>query len=331
MKALVVGLGSIGRRHLANLAAIVPQIRITACHLHSQDRVAGTGAGTIENEVFSIEGALSAQADIALITSPASCHVEVALALAEQGVHLFVEKPLSDSLSGVDELIEVCAKKQLVLMVGYNLRFYQPFQVLQKALSDGRIGKPLSIRGEVGQYLPDWRPTQDYRKGVTAQKILGGGVLLELSHEFDYFTWLMGEAAGVFALVDKLSDLDIDVEDIAEVVIRFKNGALGNVHLDMLQRAAVRNCRIIGSEGILHWEWQSHSIRLFEAGGKEWTYLQPPQELETNQIYVEEMRHFLKCVQLQERPLVGGREGRQALAIALGAKRSALENRFVSL
>jgi predicted dehydrogenase len=106
-------------------------------------------SGGVDDVVFSLAGAMDTKPDAALVTCPASQHVATSLALARMDVHLFIEKPLSTSLEGVDDLLEVCAKRRLVLMIGYNLRFSPSLKILRKALIDGRIGRPLSIRAEV--------------------------------------------------------------------------------------------------------------------------------------------------------------------------------------
>ncbi|MBE3139991.1 MAG: Gfo/Idh/MocA family oxidoreductase, partial [Thermoplasmata archaeon] len=193
MRILIYGLGSIGRRHLANLRLIEPNAHITVWDQESRLPDCREYLSPEDRFVSRLEDALAAQPEVALISSPSPLHVEAALELAKQGAHLFIEKPLSNNLDGVDELIDRCRKRLLVLLVGYNFRFYQPLQVVHQALQDGQIGRVLSTRAEVGQYLPDWRPAIDYSQSVSAKSELGGGALLELSHELDYVRWLVGE------------------------------------------------------------------------------------------------------------------------------------------
>ncbi len=327
MRALIVGLGSIGRRHLSNLRQIEPDASITVWHQHTRaDEVPGA-----DRVVYSLEAALAEQPEIALLAGPAVTHIDTGLALARAGVPLFIEKPLSHTGAGVAELIDLCRQSQLVLMVGYNLRFSEPLRLLQQAASDGRIGQLLGLRAEVGQYLPDWRKDTDYRQGVSARRDLGGGAILELSHELDYARWLMGEVAAVSAQADRVSDLDIDVEDLAEITLRFQSGAIGNVHVDMVQRAVTRTCRIIGTDGTLTWDAISNQVRLFEAATQAWCELHPAITLDRNAMYVAELRHFLDCVAQRTRPLIGGEDGWQVLKIALAAKQSAQEQRVIEL
>jgi predicted dehydrogenase len=186
--------------------------------------------------------------------------------------------------------------------------------MLREVVVGGGIGRPLSLRAEAGQHLPTWRPGADYRVTVSARAELGGGAVLELSHELDYARWILGEAAAVSARAGRLSDLDIDVEDVAEIVVEFRSGALGSVHLDMVRQPAGRACRIIGTGGTVEWDVGEPSVRLFRS-----------------ETYVEELRHFLRCVRTGEQPMVTGEDGRQALALALAAKESARLGRVIAL
>ena len=329
MRAVIVGLGSIGSRHLANLKTIETVSHIIVCHqrskeLHPTDTLS-------DATVYRLEDALKAKPDIALITGPASLRIEAALSFARQGVHLFVEKPLATDLLGVNELLETCHRRNLVLMVGYNLRFYQPLQIMRQALIEGRIGRPLIINAEVGQYLPEWRPGHDYRQSVSAQRDLGGGAVLEVSHELDYARWLLGEVETVSAQIAHVSDLEIDVEDVADIILRFRSGAQGSIHLDMIRRPATRNCRVYGTKGTLIWDGITHQTQLFSSETNSWIDLHPATSIDRNDMYLAELRHFIECVRNNRSPLVGGEDGRRALQIALAAKHSSSEGRVIEL
>lgn len=331
MRALLVGLGSIGRRHLANLRRIDPDAHITVWHQFSKPGDATQTSAPVDCEVYHLEDALDTKPDVALITNPASLHIPTALPLAREGIHLLIEKPLSNSLEGVDELLALCDERSLVLMVGYNLRFYRPLQVMRQALAEGRIGRILAFRAEVGQFLPEWRPRTDYRHSVSARRELGGGVVLELSHELHYARWLVGEIKAVSAQLDHMSDLEIDVEDTAEIILRFRNGAIGSVHLDMIQRAPTRTCRVIGTEGTLTWDGVCHSVRLFTAATNGWSNLCRAELIDRDEMFFAELRHFLSCVEEDETPLVNGDDGRRVLEVALAARQSSSNQQVVIL
>jgi predicted dehydrogenase len=329
VRVLVVGLGSIGRRHLSNLRRLMPEAHITVWR-HARSAGAEQASAEADRIVYGLDEALSPRPDMAILASPASCHVRTAAALASAGVHMLIEKPLSDSLDGVDALLDDCRRQRIVLMVGYHLRFSPSLTCLHHAIADGVVGRVLSVRSEVGQYLPDWRPGTDYRQGVSARRDLGGGVVLELSHELDYVRWLGGEIRSVSAETGQLGGLDIDVEDVAEILLRFTHGAIGSVHVDMLQRSATRTCKVIGAEGTLEWDGLDGRVRLFSAHDGRWTELCGPSDAGVNEsdagvndMYVAELAHFIRCAVEGGDVPVDGVAGRRVLEIALAAKRSA--------
>jgi predicted dehydrogenase len=331
MKVLLVGLGSIGRRHLKNLKHVEPSAQVMVWHQRSKPQDDDQDVSPSYPAVYTEKEALNWKPDVALITSPASLHVKNGLALAKQGTHLFIEKPLSNAFDGIDRLLSLADKHHLVLMVGYNFRFYKPLAIMQQVLRDGQIGRPLALRAEAGQYLPDWRPGQDYRQSVSASLALGGGALLELSHELDYARWLLGEVKTVSAKTAQLSDLDLDVEDMAEIILEFQTGAVGNVHLDMVQKPATRTCRIIGTKGTLTWDGASHRVRLFSADTTSWVDLHPAQSIDRNEMYIAELQHFFDCVRNNQAPIVSGEDGHRVLEIAFAAKRSSQKKRVIEL
>jgi predicted dehydrogenase len=321
MIALIVGLGNIGFRHLRNLKSIKPDTHITVWHQHSKQGTSEVSS-CIDSVAYSLKDAISIKPDIAIIANPASSHIETGLELAKEGIHLFIEKPLSDDLERVDELIQLCKEKSLVLMVGYNFRYYYPLQVMKKALVEGKIGRVLTFRVEVGQYLPEWRINKDYRLCASARKDLGGGAVLELSHELDYIRWLIGEVSSVTAIVGHLSNLDIDVEDVAEILLKMDCGAIGSIHLDMIQRPPIRMSKIIGEIGTLEWDGSSNRVRLFLNETGIWEDLVPDLAIDRNDMYIAELQNFLDCATSNQSPFVNLNDAKRVLELALAVKES---------
>jgi predicted dehydrogenase len=278
-----------------------------------------------------LDEALQQAYDFAIIATPSPHHIETATVLAKAGAHLFIEKPISDRLDGVDQVLAICRERQLTLLVGYPLRFNRPLKCVHAALQDRAIGRVLGFRAEVGQYLPDWRPQASYRDTVTARRNLGGGVLLELSHELDSARWLVGEVKAISAMATRISNLDIDVDDWADVNVQFASGAVGHIHLDMVQRTPTRGCRVIGSDGTITWDSATNHARLFSAATRQWDELHPPAAVDGNQMYLDELKHFLACVRGDNQPAVTGEDGKRALQIALAAQASARDGRTVEL
>lgn len=328
MKAAIIGYGSIGRRHLGNIRNLYPDAEILVCHLRSSSTDIPEGANAV---VHGLEALALRRPDVAFVTGPANTHLGAAEAMRACGADLFIEKPLSTTLDGIDSLIRTCASSGIILMLGYVLRFHAPLQLLRNALHQGMIGRTVSVRAEVGQYLPDWRPHLDYRESVTAKSSLGGGVLLELSHEFDYLRWILGDFTGVSAHLGKLSDLDIDVEDTAEVILTSERRELVSVHLDMVQRAGGRFCQITGTEGTLKWSSGTGHVQAFLAQEGTWKTLRSDPQTDRNDMFISELQHFFDCVTTRNQPIVGGEDGRSVLKIIEGARRSSAEGRVVSL
>jgi len=219
---LIVGFGSIGKRHFDNLKQIenVEASVLTRRHLD----LPGTKV------YFSPEEAFDEHFDAVFIANETALHIPTAIAFAERGCNLFIEKPLSDSLKDVPELTELASKHSLKIMVGCNMRFHPVVSLGYKFVQESRIGRIMSARIEAGGYLPDWHPGRDYRNSYSAKRELGGGVILDLIHELDYAYWFFGEANKLFSFSGKKSNLEIDTEDIAEILIEFENGILCEVH-----------------------------------------------------------------------------------------------------
>jgi predicted dehydrogenase len=331
-RLLVVGLGSIGRRHARLARSMVPGLRVVALRHRDVGNVSEPG---IDRCVSTLADALAFRPQAAVIANPASHHLEVATALARAGVHLLVEKPIANATRGVSELIEECRDRALVLMTGYNLRFLPSLRRFRECLQERRVGRILSVRAEVGQFLPSWRPGCDYRQSVSARADLGGGVLLELSHEIDYLRWLFGEIAWVGAVEHRHGGLEIDVEDTAHLVLAFADETqeppvVAALSMDFLRHDATRCCIAIGESGSLRWNGIAGTVEVFEQGAHDWqslfTYGHHPDES-----YSAEWRHFLQCVAESSAPLVSGYDGLAVLRIVEAARASSRSGSVVPI
>jgi predicted dehydrogenase len=331
MRFTVLGAGSIGRRHLSNAVALGHTI--AAVHDPDDARLAEAGrtAGAQAVLTTSEDAALAVDADAVLVCSPTAAHVGQARAAIARGRHVLIEKPLSHNLDGVDALVTEAAAAGRTVLVGCNLHFLPSLRLVKRLLGEGRIGTPLSARAHCGYYLPHWRPQTDYRRGYAARQATGGGIILDSIHEFDYLRWLLGEPREVFCYAGKLSTLEIDTEDNADILLRFDYGAVANVHLDYLQRTYRRSCELIGEDGVIVWDYISQLVRVY---GKEDRRVEDFEEsinAERNLMYVEELRHLVDCIERGATPELDAAGGRAVLAIALAAKRSAVEGRPLRL
>lgn len=325
-RLLIVGYGSIGQRHLRIARTLLPNADIRVLRHQRCESVPEYADGCMS----CLDDALAFVPQAAVIASPSTFHMQSAQPLAEAGVHLLVEKPLAASLGGVAELLASCKAHGNVLMTAYNLRFLPSLQAYRDKVQSGIIGKVLSVRCEIGFYLPSWRPGSDYREGVSASKALGGGALLELSHEIDYLRWIFGEVAWVKASLTRQSHLEIDVEDTAHLILGFEADAKGrrliaNLNLDLVRHDNTRQCLAIGENGSLRWNGLTGSVEHFSAGTTAWEQIfeHRPQRDES---YTTEWQHFLACIRDGVAPLISGQDGLLALNIIEAARRSAVAN-----
>ncbi|KAA6463098.1 Gfo/Idh/MocA family oxidoreductase [Acidobacteria bacterium AB60] len=342
MKALVVGLGGIGQRHVRNLRALLgDDVQIIAYRVRRQMHVVtpamSADTGRNVEETYSIRAfadfhqALAEQPDIAFICNPSSLHVPVALDCIHAGCDIFIEKPLSNSLEGVQELIRSAEERKRVAMVGYQLRFHPCVRTLSEIIRSGALGNLLSVRSTIGEYLPNWHPYEDYRQMYAARADQGGGVVLSQIHEFDYLYSLFGSPKRVFAIGGHWSELDIDVEDTASILMEFEvDGRPLPVHLhqDYLQSPPSRQCEVIGDRGKVLMDLNAKKVTFYrrhDSNPQEHSFL----EFERNQLFIDQAEHFLVCVNNRSRPIVDLVDGVQSLRMALAAKDSLATRRLV--
>ncbi len=323
---MVAGAGSIGRRHLANLRKLGLN-RLAACD-PDPERL-GYVTSEFQAECFpTIETALeNLQPDIALVCTPPVCHVAQALQALRAGADVFIEKPLSDRTDGVEALRNEASRRGAIVQVGYNLRFHPGIQMLKQLMEEGVAGRILWARVETAQYLPDWRPWQDYRQSYTARRELGGGIILDASHEIDYILWLLGRPCELTCMAGQVSGLDVNVEDCATILMRLQSGAQADIHVDFVQRTPSRSCVLAGDRARLEWDHAQNEVRILRPGGacEVRTY-----EFENNQMYLAELDFFLSCVQNRVTANQSLGESELTLKVALAALTSASERKWVS-
>lgn len=328
MRIAVIGCGSIGRRHIRNLLALGIK-EVMGCDTNP-GRVDAVRAEYGIAGVLKFSEVLAARPDAVVVGTPTSLHVPPALEAAKAGCHLFIEKPLSDCLDGIDGLVEEVDRRQLVTLIGSNFKFHPSFTRMKEIIASGILGRVLSARCQFGQYLPDWHPWEDYRKGYSARRELGGGILLD-SHEFDYMSWFLGDVKEVFCIAERLSELEINTEDTAAVILRFSSGAIGEIHLDYTQRAYQRNYEFLGERGTLMWDFNDRGVRLYKATEKMWEVYDEPRSYDLNDMYLQEMRHFVDCVENRKQTVTNIHSGLKCLRAIIAARKSADTRQIVGV
>ncbi len=328
MRIAVIGCGSIGRRHIRNLLALGTK-EVIGCDTNP-GRADAVKADYGSAGVLEFSEALASGLDAVVVGTPTSLHVPLALEAAKAGCHLFIEKPLSDRLDGIDGLVGEVDRRQLVTLIGSNFKFHPSFIRMKEIITSGILGRVLSARCQFGQYLPDWHPWEDYRKTYSARSDLGGGILLD-SHEFDYMSWFLGDIEEVFCMARKLSNLEIDTEDTAEVILRFSGGEIGEIHLDYTQRAYQRNYEFFGENGTLKWDFNERKVWLYDAKDGIWQVFEEPRGYDVNTMFIEEMKHFLDCVQKRRQTVTDIHAGMKVFQAIMAAKDSARDGRIKKL
>lgn len=335
MKVLLIGLGGIGQRHARNLRNLLgSEVDIIAYRTRRQTHVvtpelAADTSRNVEQEysiqVFSnLKEALSENPSIAFICNPSNLHLSAAEACIERSCDIFVEKPLSDSLDGVENLVRRAADQRCIAMVGYQLRFHPCLKKTAEIIQNGSLGNLLAVRVTVGEDLTRWHPYEDYRQMYASRANLGGGVVLSQIHEFDYLYSLFGLPKQIYAVGGRWSDLEIDVEDTASTLMNFHhNGHSLPVHLhqDYLQWPPSRQCEIIGDRGKAVMDLRVPCVTVFKRD-RDTPETQTFPEFDRNQLFLDELRHFLDCIKTRRKPIADLTDGLQSLRMALAAKES---------
>lgn len=334
MRVLFAGLGGIGQRHLRNLRLIRGDsvevlawrqrgLKTTLTEKLQVEEGADVEAKYAVRVIPELEVALEL-ADVVFVCNPTRAHLPVALAAARAGCHLFVEKPVSDSWDGIDELLGLARAQQLVTFVGYQMRFHPLVIRLQALVRERAVGTLIAVRAEVGEYLPGWHRYEDYRTMYASKRELGGGVILSQIHELDLLYSLFGLPRRVFALGGHLSRLEVDVEDVASISLEFfvdQQLLPGHLLQDYLQRPPARTCLVLGDAGKIAADFNAITLNHWDEKGELIESLSLP-EFRRNEMFLDELKHFFSCIEEGKPPLIPLSEGVQSLRMALAARDS---------
>lgn len=291
MKILVVGTGSIGKRHIANLLALGAEVSA-----YSYRQNVAPELDPRVRRVLDLAGALRSDIDGVVVANRTDQHMDVALQAARQRKHLFLEKPLAVSLDHSDELMRLVREHGLAVEAGFMLRFHPNLQWIQQYLQGGELGEVMHLRASVGQWLPDWRPGTDHRQGYGAFRATGGGVIFDLIHELDLVNWLVGPVADVNAMTRTVACLEIETEAIAQIGLRMASGVLVQVHLDYVRPGYGRDMEVVGRHGVLIWDYVKGTVWLERAGSARSVVHQVPDGFERNTMFRQHMAHFLQRI-----------------------------------
>ena len=320
-KAVVVGLGSIALRHRRNLKLLFPEVLIIA--VPASGRVSNQNVEFADKIILTLEGAIKEKVDIAIVASPAPFHLIHAKLLLLAGIPSLIEKPVTSNLQDAQELIRIHNETGTPTAVGYCLRYMPSSIKMKELLGQNIIGNIYNAFVSVGQYLPDWRPSKDYKNSVSAKKSLGGGALLELSHEIDYIQWLLGSMEVQYAQLRSSSELNLEVEELADVVLVSDVGTVCNIHLDFLQKKVSRTCSFIGEKGRLDWDLLSNTIVLHTGEGSEVLFSEV--DWDSNQMYLSLLTDFLDLVAGRENSSIDLEQATKTIELIESVKSCAIQ------
>lgn len=339
MKILIAGLGSIGRRHFRNLIALgerdILLLRTRKATL-SDDELAGYPVETDFHEALKKH-----RPKAVIVANPTALHLDVAIPAADAGCHILLEKPVSNSLERLDTLQQAAQKSGSKILVGFQFRYHPTLNKARELIRAGALGKVLTVHANWGEYLPQWHPWEDYRRSYAARAGLGGGVLRTLSHPLDYLRYLIGEVKSLWSFNGHISPLELDVEDVAEIGLRFSNGAIGGVHLNYFQRPPRHTLEIVGTQGTLCWDNADGILHFRQLPTSFGSFsdnppapvtqtFSPPEGFERNQLFVAQTRHFIETVRAESEPVCTLEDGIMALRLALAATESQSTSQIVT-
>lgn len=287
-KVAVIGLGNIATRHRRNLKLIFPESIVYA--MSASGRIPSEEISDSDELVTSLEELIIKKPEIVVVASPATYHRVHAIPLIRARIPVLIEKPVTACSQDIVLLKNAIEASSSPVAIGYCLRYLPSSQKMKALVTQGIIGEVLNANIQIGQYLPDWRPSNNYLDSVSANKHLGGGALLELSHEVDYAQWLLGGLKVEHAILRSSKLLGLEVEDIADVVCTTKRGTVCNIHLDFLQRPVQRTCSLVGEKGRLDWDLIKNTIVFYHSEGADTIYSDPAWD--KNNMYISMLQDF---------------------------------------
>lgn len=331
MNILVVGTGSIGKRHIANLLALGVEVRAFSYRAAAGDANSPSVFDDPRVQpVRDLDQALASDVHAVVVANRTDQHLAVAIEAARLGKHLFIEKPLAASLAQVQELVDAVRDQGTVVEAGFMLRHHPNLRWMREYLASGALGELMHLRAAVGQWLPDWRPGTDHRQGYGAFREQGGGVIFDLIHELDLVHWLVGPVVDVSAMTRVVPALEIETEGVAQIGLRMASGVLAQVHLDYVRPGYGRDMELVGRHGVLAWDYTKGTVSLTRSGAVPEMVHRVPDGFERNTLFRDHMAHFLQRI---DNPAVAASssltDAVSVLRIALAAHQSDRERRCV--
>lgn len=287
LKVCFVGIGSIAKRHIVNLSEIckADEIELEVDALRKKSADLPIEINSIISKTYLNEKDMPADYDVIFITNPTEYHIEALKSLHNKGKNFFIEKPLT-SYKNLSSVYDINYRPQSVYYVACPLRYTNVIQYMKDIIESEKV---LCVRSMSSSYLPEWRENVDYRKTYSAQKDLGGGVSLDLIHEWDYLQYLFGEPEQILYHVGKKSSLELDCEDCAFYIAEYKDKII-ELHLDYFGRKTIRQVMVFTENDTIVGDLINSTV----------TYLKDGKSIllkeERNAFQKKELRYFLKMI-----------------------------------
>jgi predicted dehydrogenase len=315
MHLLICGLGSIGRRHLRHFRDLGVN-RIDA-YRTGLATLPDAGQPAPDRLFYDLQKALAEKPDAVIISSPTSLHIEQALLAVKAGCHVLIEKPLSHSFEGLQDLRSAAKQAGRIVSIAQNVRYHPVIKTLRQWIQGSApLGEIQMLRVHCGSFLPDWHPWERYAQSYAARAELGGGCRRTHIHELDYSIWLMGAVTNVHVLESRKHPLKTDVDEMTVFILRHQNGSLTTVSLSLAEAPASRTISGAFEQGIFSADLISGGwVARRRDGSIAGEML--PNGFQFDQTYREQAIDFLRAVRGETEPLVGLQEAASILKVAL--------------
>ncbi len=320
MKIVIAGTGSIGYRHIQNIRRIIPAAQFV--FIRKDKRVDNLSEKVSAVVVSDTREAMVLNPDCAVIATPSAFHTQLILEFIQYGLPLYIEKPVVIKQSDVDA-IRGCIKKYhytSATLVGCNLRYLKSLRIIKSIIQSGQVGRIARVSLQAGQWLPDWRPTQDYRVSYSSDSVRGGGVIWDLIHELDSARFLLGDFDQVKALSSNFEPLEINSEAVAVIILgKSEGGPLLTIGLDYVSRVPVRKYEIYAEKATLIWDLSGKTLVKQTVNGLD-MLSDNPEDFDVSETYIDAMKEFFNAIENGINTSQDIEEGLKSVELALLAK-----------
>lgn len=332
MKFLVIGLGSMGKRRIRNLQHLKAGEIIGFDLREDRCKEAEKKYGIRVFKVF--DDAISKNPDIFIISTSPDQHIKYALVAAKSNKHFFAEVGLSRE--GIDELVTLSKRRNIVAAVSCSMRFHPAVQAIKKLVEKKEIGKILAFTHHCGHFLPNWHPWEDYRSFYVGKRETGGARDM-VPFELDWISWILGEIKTISCMKDKLTNLDIDIDDTYSLLVSLENKILGSILIDVISRVHYRVIKLIGEEGVIVWDQSKRYVEIFSSDDKKWKKESVEEGIiekgyvTGEKLYIEEMDHFIRAIKGETTWMRNFADEQKILDILSAAERSSEKGVHIKL